>query len=100
MANVVAFVQEQCRTASYVRRAWLFGSQSTGCAEPLSDYDFAFDVISNLADPMWGIFCEHLRENNPTLNSLDLIRLDWVSAEVRQRILSEGQVIYEQEKIK
>lgn len=93
-ADVVSFIREACGQFRIVRKAWFFGSRASGDSGPKSDFDFAFD-LQEANEVRWGEFSTFLREKNPTLYSLDLIRLDKAKSELRQRILTEGKLIYD-----
>lgn len=92
-ADVVLFVSQTCMGFPNVRKAWFFGSRVSGDSGPKSDFDFAFE-LGEPDEAFWGEFTSFLREKNPTLYSLDLIRLDKVQPEIRRKILNEGKLIY------
>lgn len=95
--RVVSFVKAYCATFESVQKGWLFGSRALNNARPTSDYDFAFEWVHKTGES-WGAFTEHLREKNPTLNTLDLVRLDQVSDDFKTKILSEAVLIYDRNK--
>lgn len=76
-------------------RVWLFGSRARGSATPQSDYDFAIELEPTASPAAWGQLAGDLREDNPRLNTLDLVRWDEASDLLRAKVLSEGKVIYE-----
>lgn len=91
---VLDFVAEFSHLSAMVRIVRLFGSRATESANEKSDYDLAFEIDPDL-EKNWGEFCSRLRENNPRLNTLDLVRMDEISDTFRKKILTEGIVIYE-----
>lgn len=92
---VVQFVLDHIQECGLVKSAWLFGSRAKQTATDKSDYDFAFLFRDNRSDS-WGSFATFLREKNPRLNTLDLIRFDQVGEDLQKRILQEGIVIYDE----
>lgn len=90
---VLEFILSNSKKESAVSKIWLFGSRGKGNFTETSDYDLAFVWLKD--DLAWGGFATDLREKNPSLNSLDLVRIDQISSEFKNRILSEGTVIYE-----
>lgn len=94
MDPVLEFIASVARVYPAVRKIYLFGSRAKGTQNDKSDYDFAFDW-DQAAGGSWGEFAERLREESPVLNALDIILLDRAGAELRNRILTEGVVIYD-----
>jgi len=93
--EVLKFVEQTCRQyPTLVNTVWIFGSRSKHQAGATSDYDIAVDWNSS-DDEDWATFVGYLREKNPTLFTLDIVRFDRISLELRQRVLEEGRVIYE-----
>lgn len=82
-----------------LEKVYLYGSRAKGTYTDLSDYDFAFEWRKEQLGS-WGSFATLLREMNPTLNSLDLVRFDQIGPELTIRILKEGIVIYDKSKTK
>jgi predicted nucleotidyltransferase len=78
----------------------LFGSRAKGTFHERSDYDIAIQWDPSFPGVVWAMFCEKLREENPSLNQLDIVRLDWVSDEFKKRIIEEGKVIYDKSQTK
>ena len=91
---VVKFVVKTSAQYSNVQRIWIFGSRAKGNATLRSDYDLAFEWIEP-AVGTWGELTGILREKNPTLCALDIVRLDQVSNELQRRILGEGILLYD-----
>ena len=99
---VIDFVRHCAAGCLNVRRIWVFGSRARDRAEPQSDYDFALDWVDadktpSLSDISWGAFAGTLREKNPSLNQLDLVRLSEASDSLKKRIQNEGVLIYEKD---
>lgn len=95
---VIELVRQASAAHGFILRTLLFGSRARGDARENSDYDFAFELKADADPQAWARFCDELRENNPRLNSLDLLRWDQTGAIYRERIKKEGKVIYEQSK--
>ena len=91
---VLDFVVASAQTTPLIRSVRLFGSRASGTPDYKSDYDLAFEIDPNL-EKNWGEFCSRLREGNPQLNTLDLVRMDEIGDAFRKKILTEGIVIYE-----
>jgi predicted nucleotidyltransferase len=92
--KVIVFIKAKSAKHTGVKRALLYGSRSKGTFHDKSDYDVAF-VWENRDDKDWVKFVDELRSENPTLYSLDIVRMDRIGEELKERILSEGTVIYE-----
>jgi len=91
---VIRFVVDCAKKRKWIKKVWLFGSRSKQKHSQTSDYDLAVevDVFEELP---WGEFCLELREKNPSLNQLDLLRLDIIEKDFGERIKREGIKIYE-----
>ena len=68
--------------------------RATKEATAFSDYDLVFEW-DMYDEKLWGEFTSCLRENNPTLFSLDLARWDQINNQLKERVLAEGRIIYE-----
>lgn len=79
-----------------VRSVILFGSRAYGDADPRSDIDLAISA-PGINTRRW-LDMKLLAEEAPTLLSISLVRLDDSPSELRDRVLKEGVVLYEQEK--
>lgn len=77
-----------------VRKVFLFGSRARGDAEKRSDIDLAIEA-PNIGQRQWLDTSFILKEELDTLLSIDVIRLEDAPAALRERILAEGEVIYE-----
>lgn len=92
---VIQYIVETVKAYASVKKAWLYGSRARGDASTISDYDLAFEW--NDSGPIsWGAFTTFLRENNPSLNSLDISRIDELGSSLRDQILKGGRIFYEQ----
>lgn len=79
-----------------VKSVILFGSRAYGDADPRSDVDLAISAPRmNLR--RW-LNMKLLAEEAPTLLSITLVRLEDSPSELRERVLKEGIVLYEQKK--
>jgi predicted nucleotidyltransferase len=76
-----------------VSKVYLFGSRARKTHSELSDFDLAFDFPQE-KEGNWGTFSVKVQEEVRTLRKLDLVNLRHVSKEMKDRILSEGEVIY------
>jgi predicted nucleotidyltransferase len=76
-----------------VRRAILFGSRSRGDAEERSDIDLAVEA-PGVSDRRRLELLDEL-EDSDTLLKIDLAWWEQASSELRKRITSEGEVLYE-----
>ena len=76
-----------------VRRVILFGSRARGDAEPRADIDLAVEA-PDATRREWLEIVE-LADDARTLLTIDLARLDEASEPFRDRILAEGEVLYE-----
>lgn len=75
-------------------RVILYGSRARGDAHPASDFDLAF--VGNRRDQgNWARFVVDVDEEPLTLYPVDLVLLDEVSQELREKIKKEGVVVYE-----
>ncbi|MGE0454033.1 MAG: nucleotidyltransferase family protein [Vicinamibacteria bacterium] len=76
-----------------VRRIVLFGSRARGEARPRSDVDIAVEAPAATARDWLRLV--DIAEDADTLLAIDLVRLDDVPPELRDRILTEGQSLFE-----
>ncbi|MEK7728052.1 MAG: nucleotidyltransferase domain-containing protein [candidate division KSB1 bacterium] len=77
------------------KRIILFGSRAREDAQERSDYDIALDD-----EQMTRTALAHLRaeiEELPTLLHIDVVWLNRAATALRERILSEGKILYEQQ---
>jgi predicted nucleotidyltransferase len=81
-----------------VKRVILFGSRARGDAEERSDIDLAIEA-PRASVRQWLDIC-HLLEEADTLLQIDVVRWEEASAILKERILAEGKVLYEQPEIK
>jgi predicted nucleotidyltransferase len=75
-----------------VRSIRLFGSRALGDAGPRSDVDLAIEA-PDASRRQW-IDITLMVEDAETLLSIDLVRLEEASPALRERILSEGVILY------
>jgi predicted nucleotidyltransferase len=76
-----------------VRRIILFGSRARGEARPRSDIDIAVEAPAATARDWLRLV--DISEDADTLLAIDLVRLDDAPPELRDRILREGQSLFE-----
>jgi len=74
----------------------LFGSRAHGDADLRSDIDLAISA-PQMSLRRW-LDMKLLAEETPTLLSITLVRLEDSPSALRERVLREGVVVYEQEK--
>ncbi|NBC32464.1 MAG: hypothetical protein GVY13_07285 [Alphaproteobacteria bacterium] len=79
-----------------VERVILFGSRARGDAGPRADIDLAV-ACPQAGEAEWLRIAEAVEEEAETLLLIDLVRLEEASADLRDRIRSEGRVLYEQQ---
>ena len=97
--NVLKHVISVAKKFSSVEKIILFGSRSKGDFHGKSDYDLAF-LWKEKKGQYWGEFSEIVREKNPTLYSFDLVRLDLAGQDLKNKIDTEGIIIYEKGRTK
>jgi len=84
---------ESIRSLSAVDKIILFGSRARGGYDQRADIDLA--VLCPRADLKEWATIWNIVDEAPTLLSIDLVRLDEVSDELRREIEREGVVLYE-----
>ncbi len=97
MKNEKAFLNwiiEQAKAQLNVSKIYLFGSRARKTHTPLSDFDIAFEFPKE-NENKWGTFSVTTQEEVRTLRKLDLVNLRTVSQEIKERILAEGELIYD-----
>lgn len=77
-----------------VRAIMLFGSRAYDDANPRSDIDLAISA-PHISLRHW-LDMKLLAEDAPTLLSITLVKLEDSPDELRERVLKEGVVLYEQ----
>lgn len=94
--NVLETLVTSLAAFEEVKSVILFGSRAYGDADPRSDVDLAISAPRmNLR--RW-LNMKQLAEEAPTLLSITLVRLEDSPSELRERVLKEGIVLYEQKK--
>lgn len=73
----------------------LFGSRARGDAEERSDIDLA--IVAPTASPRQWLDIAFLLEEADTLLPFDIVRWKEASAPLQERILAEGEILYERE---
>lgn len=79
-----------------VKSVILFGSRAYGDANTRSDIDLAISAPG--INPRRWLDIKPVAEEAPTLLPITLVRLENSPCELRDRVLKEGVVLYEQEK--
>ncbi len=77
-------------------RIWLFGSRARGDARTTSDFDLAFKIHPTRRQQEWTTFYTAQTETPPSLHKYDLIDYDLAGEELKQKIVEEGVLLYEQ----
>lgn len=72
-------------------KIFLFGSRARGDHSDRSDWDFALETESEIAE-----FMLEIKEESPTLCGVDIIFLNSATSELKEQIKKEGKLIYEQ----
>jgi predicted nucleotidyltransferase len=86
-----------------IKLVYLFGSQATGKAGPLSDYDFAIYLDEKDKKKIFNIKLELLASISQALQTdkVDIVVLNAVDApELKYNIIKEGKLIFERESFK
>lgn len=94
--NVLETLVTSLSAFDEVKSVILFGSRAYGDADPRSDVDLAISA-PQINHRRW-LNMKLLAEEAPTLLSITLVRLEDSPSELRERVLKEGIVLYEQEK--
>ncbi len=76
-----------------VEKVILFGSRARGDAEERSDIDLA--IVAPTASPRQWLDLTFLLEETDTLLPIDLVRWEEVPQMLKERILAEGEILYE-----
>lgn len=92
LERVVDEIVEAAQRRLDLRRVILFGSRARGDARVDSDLDLAFEHGST--DAEWADFVNQMRDEAPTLLSLDLVDLAQADPALRARITSEGRPVH------
>lgn len=93
--KTLAWILEQTAACPAVQKVILFGSRAKGNETEYSDYDIAIVWDLSYSNTAWATYIEKLREENPKLNQLDLVRMDLIEDDFRMRIIQEGKVLYD-----
>jgi predicted nucleotidyltransferase len=86
-----------------IKLVYLFGSQATGQAGPLSDYDFAIYLDEKDKKKIFDIKLELLASISRALQTdkVDIVVLNTVDApELKYNIIKEGKAIFERDSFK
>lgn len=75
-----------------IEKIILFGSRARNDHDPRSDFDIAI-VGATISNHDWLYLCDRI-ENLPTLYTIDLVRFDTASEELKTKILKQGVVLY------
>lgn len=95
--KVFAYIIKKAQTQLDVEAIFLFGSRARNDARKSSDFDFAFVFDPRVHQKDWARFCLDVKEEAPTLLPLDLINMNEIDSEFKQKIMLEGQKIYTKE---
>lgn len=90
LAQIVTILAEVLKDTPCV--IYLFGSRATGSAGPTSDYDLAALAKDNLSGKLSWL--RQRLEQSDIPYKIDLVDLQTVSADFKQRVQAEGQVIW------
>ena len=83
-----------------IKLAYLFGSQASGTAGPMSDFDFAVFLDTRNRDKMFSIKLELISALTQALETdkVDIVVLNAVEQpELKFNIINEGRLIYQVE---
>jgi len=87
--NIVNTILKRARP----QRIFLFGSRARGDAQERADYDIAIDDETLTPAILAQIRAD--MEELPTLLSIDIVWMNRANTVLRERILSEGKILYE-----
>lgn len=93
-ASVESMIVEIIVRHARPQRIILFGSRAREDAQERSDYDIAIEDESLTRTALARIRAD--LEELPTLLGIDLVWMKQAAPALRQRILSEGKILYEQ----
>ena len=91
--NVEALIVDAIVRRIKPQRIFLFGSRARGDAAERADYDIAIDDENMTSVQLAQIRAD--MDELPTLLSIDIVWMNRANAVLRERILSEGKIIYE-----
>jgi uncharacterized protein len=100
MNNIDLLLKDITKTISRykkVNKVILYGSRARGDATERSDIDIAIDA-PHITDAEWFLIRENL-ENLNTLLEIDMVEFSKAGEKLQERILKEGKVLYERDKI-
>jgi CRISPR-associated protein Cmr1 len=80
-------------------RVWIYGSRARGEQTTGSEYDLAFEIPKE-TESHWEKFVSEQRETVRTFLPIDWVLLSRVKQSLREEILSEGVLIYEEKQSK
>lgn len=80
-----------------IKCVMLFGSRARGDADPRSDIDLAIKA-PKMDSAAWSELIEQLEEELNTLLLIDIVKFENASSDLRENIIREGKVLYEQTK--
>lgn len=93
MNDIVDTLTEHLSRFPGVERIILFGSRARGDAAARSDIDLAISGRAITKDEWRQIWC--CVDEARTLLSIDLVRLETASDELKEKVRREGKVLYE-----
>lgn len=79
----------------FVQRIWLYGSRARGDHSPRADIDLAVECVPATGRNDWLRLAGSIDEEAPTYLFVDIVRIDEVQSVLKDRIMEEGQLIYE-----
>lgn len=94
--GVISFIVEHAKSILDAKGVVLFGSRARGTHHARSDFDFALDFDDESPqDGRWLEFVSYVDENAPTLNKIDLVRMDSdLSSAFKDEIRMTGAVLF------
>ena len=87
--DVLNFVIKAAKKKISPCKVYLFGSKARGDDHTRSDYDIAFKT-EEVSHADWADFANFVRENLPTIHSIDLIWLNEAQSDIKKQVEQDG----------
>lgn len=95
ISRVIHILRSRGKANPKIEKIILFGSRARSDFHSKSDYDIAVQA-PRMEYREWSKWLVALHDDIPTLNELDILRLDNLDNEaLKQKITVEGKIVYE-----